>query len=146
MATVTASTFFHPATMNHMSTTPAVGQISGVTLSAGDIIKCGKIPHGAILLSGFLFVAAGAGDLTLRLRRYSSDASSTTSAGLELITNTASGIVNMGTGLMPGSRISCVATAKQYMDLEILNASAVTTGTVAWNINFTTMPPWSQDN
>lgn len=145
MATVTASTFFHPATMSQVGIVPTVGQYS-TTLSAGDIIKCGKIPHGAIILSGFLFVAAGAGDLTLRLRRYSSDASSTTSAGLQLITNTASGVVNLGTGLMPGSRISCVATSKQYMDLEIENLSAVTSGTVAWNINWTTQPPWSQDN
>lgn len=145
MATVTASTFFHPATMSQVGIVPTVGQYS-TTLSAGDIIKCGKIPHGAIILSGFLHVAAGAGDLTLRLRRYSSDASSTTSAGLELITNTSSGVVAMGTGLMRGSRISCVATSKQYMDLEIENLSAVTSGTVAWNINWTTQPPWSQDN
>jgi hypothetical protein len=145
MATVTASTFFHPATMSQVGIVPCVGQYS-TTLSAGDIIKCGKIPHGAIILSGFLFLQFGAGDATLRLRRYSSDASSTTSAGLELITNSTSGNVALGTGLMPGSRISCVATSKQYMDLEIANASAVTSGIVSWNINYTVQPPWSQDN
>lgn len=148
MTTQTASTYLHPAVMHHMGVNSMVGQFIG-TLSVGDIVQVGKIPAGAIITGASLYLANGAGDCTLRLRNHSSGASSTTSAGLEIVTNTASGVVQIGGGaVFPGYRwtfgLSSTA-ALRYATVEIANLSAATTGTVAFVVNWTTQPPWSQE-
>lgn len=147
MATRTASTYLHPYVMNPTSAVWAVGEYSA-TLSPGDIIKCGKIPHGALILDGTMYNAAAGGDLTLRLRDYSADGSSTTSAGFELCTNTGSGVTRLGGGgIVPGYQVSVSPSASiRYVDLEIVVSSATVTDVVRWCVGWTKAVPQAGEN
>lgn len=144
MATKTLSTFLKEPTFLHEGVVSVVAEISasaGWTLSAGDVVKLFKIPDRAVIVGGFLSRSEPGGDVTLRIRDYSDSASSTVSAGMELITSTGSGQINIGhSGKITGANYQVSLSdgvVVRHVDVELVAASASTTGPIVATLLYT---------
>lgn len=135
MATATASSYLGSPKYAHENGGVRLFGKYTTTLSAGDVVKLFKVQDGAIILdAGYKREGAG-GDVTMRIRDRSDSASTTVSAGMELITATGSGIVSLKVGggaqqAMLNYQVSLSAgVVNRYVDVELVCASASATGT-----------------
>lgn len=138
MATLTMSAFLKEPKALHAGVNARVVEVSataGYTVSAGDVVKCFKLPDRAIVLGGYISRSEPGGDLTLRLKIPMTGASGTVSSTVTtLLESTASGQVFIGNPNdigMAGYQISVSdAVIDKTIDVEIVGASASTTGPI----------------
>lgn len=137
MGTRTCSTYLREPMGLHVGVNSVVGKWDDATISTGDVVKLGKLPDRAILTNAGLYRTEPGGDLTMRLKIPMEGASGTASTTYtSLLTSTASGTIGLA-GTMIGYQISvsdhCIV---KEIDLEIVNASASTTGTIHFFVDY----------
>lgn len=139
MATATASSYLGTPKYCHQGNIRLYGKYS-TTLSAGDVVKLFKLQDGAVILDAGYKREGGGGDVTVRIRDRSDSASTTVSAGMELLTATASTVVALSTsnvGQMFYQVSLSDAVVSRYVDVEMVCASASATGTHVYWVDVT---------
>lgn len=137
MGTRTCSTFLREPQALHVGTNVVLGKWDDATLSTGDVVKIGKIPDRAVIMAGTMSRPEPGGDITMRLKIPMEGASATASSTYTtMMTSTATGIVNLLENFV-GYQISisdhCII---KEVDVELLNASASTTGTINFALEY----------
>lgn len=137
MGTRTCSTYLREPQALHVGSNMLMGQWDDATISTGDVVKLGKIPDRAVLVQGGLYRSEPGGDLTLRLKIPMEGASATASSTYTtLLASTASGSVALSSDMLNYVvSISDHCIIKE-VDVEIVNASASTTGTVKFWLDY----------
>jgi hypothetical protein len=138
MATSTCSVYLREPKALHSGLNVLIGQWDDATISTGDIIKLAKLPDRAVLVSGGVYRSEPGGDLTLRARIPMTGASGTASSTVTtLLASTASGSVDIGADLLNYQFSISDAVIVREIELELVNASASTTGTVKFHVEYT---------
>lgn len=136
MSTVTATTYTRPAKALHAGLNQLVCKYAS-NIASGDTLKLFKVPHGAVIVDAWMAKEGAGGDITLQIRDYSASGSTTSSAGAVLLTQTASGVVRTALKNVLGFEVSVSDTTSQrYVDVEAVNASAISTGTHRFSVSF----------
>lgn len=137
MGTRTCSVYLREPKALHEGLNTVIGQWDDATLSTGDIVKAAKIPDRAVLVAAGLYRSEPGGDITLRARIPMSGASGTASSTVtSLLTSTASGSIALASDMLNYQFSISDAVISKEIDLEIVNASASTTGTIKFFVQY----------